>query len=94
LRQTTDQLAQIREAIDAQQPEQVSRVAHSCAGASATCGMVAVLPLLRQLEQGAAAGDLSSARELFQAVTREFHRIRGHLETHSATALEPKASAL
>src|SRR5207244_4462562 len=50
LKQTTEQIEQIRRALAERNAEQVSQVAHSCAGASATCGMVALVPLLRQVE--------------------------------------------
>jgi signal transduction histidine kinase len=49
LKQTSEQLVQLRDGLEQQSAEQVARVSHSCAGASATCGMTAMVPLLRQI---------------------------------------------
>jgi CheY-like chemotaxis protein/HPt (histidine-containing phosphotransfer) domain-containing protein len=83
LTQTTQQLEQLRVAVEQGNAERVSRLAHSCAGASSTCGMVAIVPLLRQLESMAGENDLGEAPKLFSAIVEEFHRIRRFLETHS-----------
>jgi len=48
--QTTEQLGQLAEAIRALDAAEVRRLAHSCAGASATCGMSSLAQLLRELE--------------------------------------------
>ena len=39
----------------------VERIAHKAAGASATCGMNLIVPILRQLEQRARAGQTDCA---------------------------------
>jgi len=83
LTQTTQQLEQLRAAVEHGNAERVNRLAHSCAGASSTCGMVAIVPLLRQLETMAAENDLRDASKLFGAILEEFQRIRRFLETHS-----------
>jgi CheY-like chemotaxis protein/HPt (histidine-containing phosphotransfer) domain-containing protein len=85
--QTTEHLGQIRAALAEKSPERASRVAHSCAGASATCGMVAMVPLLRQLEYLGQAGNLTAAVALFPVIEREFDRIQRHLATHKPIAL-------
>jgi len=82
LTQTTQQLEQLRVAVDNGNGERVNRLAHSCAGASATCGMVAIVPLLRQLEQLGAENSLAEAPQIFLSVTAEFDRIRTFLQTH------------
>ncbi len=76
LSQTTRQLAQIAQAITLGDTAEVTAVAHSCAGASATCGMLAIVPILRELEQCAKAGDLAELPRLSQAAHREFERIQ------------------
>ena len=51
LDQTREQMGQIEAAIQAGAAQEVRRLAHSCAGASATCGMRRLVPLLRELER-------------------------------------------
>jgi len=55
---------------------EVRRIAHSCAGASATCGMSAIVPLLRELERQGQDGKLLGAEKLCAAAEQEFARIR------------------
>jgi signal transduction histidine kinase/HPt (histidine-containing phosphotransfer) domain-containing protein len=80
LNQTTQQLEQLRAAVDQGNAERINRLAHSCAGASSTCGMVAIVPLLRDLESLAADNDLANAPKLFTSILEEFQRIRKFLE--------------
>ena len=82
LTQTTQQLEQLRVAVDGGNAERVRSLAHSCAGASSTCGMVVIVPLLRQLEQLGAENNLADAPQIFLSVTAEFDRIRTFLQTH------------
>jgi CheY-like chemotaxis protein/HPt (histidine-containing phosphotransfer) domain-containing protein len=81
LRQTGEQVEQLKRAIDANTPAEVRRLAHSCAGASATCGMVRIVPLLRDLERQGHDGKLTRP-ELGQEVENEFNRIRIYLENY------------
>jgi CheY-like chemotaxis protein/HPt (histidine-containing phosphotransfer) domain-containing protein len=87
LKQTTEQLEQVRAAIAENNAERVSRVAHSCAGSSATCGMDAIVPLLRQVEYVSQEGNLSAAVELLPAIEREFDRLKRYLELNKPIAL-------
>jgi len=80
-RQTTQQLSQIEAALQAGNADDIRRVAHSCAGASATLGMVHLVPLLRAMEKQAAAGDLNEAPTLFQSAKHEFKQIQLFLAT-------------
>jgi CheY-like chemotaxis protein/HPt (histidine-containing phosphotransfer) domain-containing protein len=82
LDQTSGQLAQLQTAIHERAAAKVASVAHSCAGASATCGMVAIVPLLRRLERAGNEGELSNAAEQWNAVQAEFQRIKRFLEQH------------
>ena len=82
LQQTANQIEQLEAAIAANRPEDVRRLAHSCAGASATCGMRRLVPLLRELEQQGLEGRLTTAPELFRSVVAEFRRIREFLAPH------------
>jgi HPt (histidine-containing phosphotransfer) domain-containing protein len=82
LRQTTEQVAQIAAAVQANAPAEVRRLAHSCAGASATCGMTRIVPFLRELERQGNEEKLTGAAELSRQVTEEFKVIRNYLETY------------
>jgi signal transduction histidine kinase/HPt (histidine-containing phosphotransfer) domain-containing protein len=81
--QTTQQLEQLRLAVEQGNSERVNRLAHSCAGASSTCGMVAIVPLLRRLEGVAGENNLTDGPKLFSAILDEFERIRKFLQTHA-----------
>jgi HPt (histidine-containing phosphotransfer) domain-containing protein len=87
LKQTTEQLEQIRAGIRSENPEPVARIAHSCAGASATCGMTGMVPLLRQIERLGQDKRLDAVTELLPAVEAEFTRLRLFLEAHKPMAL-------
>jgi CheY-like chemotaxis protein/nitrogen-specific signal transduction histidine kinase/HPt (histidine-containing phosphotransfer) domain-containing protein len=88
LQQTGGQIEQLERAVAANQPPEVRRLAHSCAGASATCGMRRLVPLLRELERQGYEGRLTNAADLCQGVVREFARIREFL----APLLDPRAA--
>ncbi len=87
IKQTTDQLEQIRSALAGRNAETTSRLAHSCAGASATCGMIAIVPLLRQVEHLGVEDKLDAAAEVMPLVEREFERLKRYLETQKPIAL-------
>jgi CheY-like chemotaxis protein len=76
LQQTTQQLNQLRAALAAGNAAEVRRVAHSCAGASATCGMRRITPMLRRMEARAEAGDLSELPRLLAEIEQEFQQIQ------------------
>jgi CheY-like chemotaxis protein len=88
LSQTSEQLDQLGAAIKAGTPSEVRRIAHSCAGASATCGMHRLVPLLRELERQGFEGRLTNARELRDAAMREFARIQRFLNDYMANPAE------
>jgi CheY-like chemotaxis protein/HPt (histidine-containing phosphotransfer) domain-containing protein len=95
LRQTSEQVDQLLAAVHAGSAAEVKRVAHSCAGASATCGMKAIVPLLRELERLGNDGTLAGAQDLSKQVQAEFIRIQQFLETYlqkqSALAAQTQA---
>jgi len=80
VQQTTQQLNQLRAAVAAGHAAEVRRVAHSCAGASATCGMRRITPLLRQMEARAEAGELAELPRLLAEAEEEFRRIQLELQ--------------
>jgi HPt (histidine-containing phosphotransfer) domain-containing protein len=87
IKQTTEQLAQMDMAAQAQDPAQLARVAHSCAGASTTCGMLAIVPALRQLELLGNAGDLSQTARLIISARQEFARMKQFLADRQPATL-------
>jgi HPt (histidine-containing phosphotransfer) domain-containing protein len=84
LKQTREQLDRMGAAIQGNAPRDVERLAHSCAGSSATCGMHPILAPLRALESLAGTGRLEGARPLHNDISREFQRIMDFLETELA----------
>ncbi|MGD0615359.1 MAG: response regulator [Verrucomicrobiota bacterium] len=82
LKQTTTQVEQLAAAVKSGSATDVRHIAHSCAGASATCGMNRIVQFLRQLEREAEEGNLSNAPGLSRQVDEEFKRIRAFLEPY------------
>lgn len=76
VKQTAQQLEQLQAAVKTSDAPGVRRIAHSCAGASATCGMRRIVPLLRELERQGDEGKLVNASELYNQVAAEFEIIR------------------
>jgi CheY-like chemotaxis protein len=89
LTQTSEQVEQLEAAVQAGSAQEVRRIAHSCAGASATCGMKRMVPALRELERQGYEEKLTTAAQLCQEVNREFERIRVFLEAELAKQTEP-----
>ena len=84
LNQTSEQLEQLAAAVRNGVAQEVRRLAHSCAGASATCGVRKLVPILRDLEHQGAEGKLTNAAELCHEAGREFACIRSFLEAYLA----------
>jgi signal transduction histidine kinase/HPt (histidine-containing phosphotransfer) domain-containing protein len=81
LKQTHKQFKQINSAVRDGKADEVRRVAHSCAGASATLGMTYLVPKLRELEKLGATGALPDAEALCQAAAQEYLRVQDFLKT-------------
>ena len=84
--QTQKQFVQLREAIRDGKADAVRRVAHSCAGASATMGMTLLVPRLRELEKLGASGTLTEAGQICETAAGEFERVREFLKTQPELA--------
>ena len=78
-KQTNQQMIQMEAAIRDGKAEDVRRVAHSCAGASATLGMTKLVPKLRELEKLGATGALPGAPEILQKIELEYARVKEFL---------------
>ena len=81
LKQTHKQFTQIEAAIRDGKADDVRRVAHSCAGASATLGMTHLVPKLRELEKLGATGALPGADQLRAGALHEYGRVQEFLKT-------------
>jgi HPt (histidine-containing phosphotransfer) domain-containing protein len=92
-KQTTRQLAQLEAAVRANKADDVRRVAHSCAGASATLGMTRFVPLLRELEKQGASGALTTAAQVYEDAAREFKLIQNFLAAQLNPAAPPPDAA-
>ncbi|NOS71592.1 MAG: response regulator [Verrucomicrobia bacterium] len=92
IKQTTGQMEELAAAVRDNRATDVRRVAHSCAGASATCGMRRIVPPLRELERQGDEGKLENANELCEQVKTEFEAIKAALAPFQSAgnALAPK----
>jgi CheY-like chemotaxis protein/HPt (histidine-containing phosphotransfer) domain-containing protein len=93
LQQTAKQITQLTIAVENRSAEEVKRIAHSCAGASSTCGMVNISPMLRELERQGYEGLQPNAAQLTADVGREFDRIQKFLTDYmkmTTTATPPQ----
>ena len=75
-RQTKHQFTQLQTAIAANQPAEVRRVAHSCAGSSGTLGMMRLSTLMRQLEKAGAADALTDAARICDDARQEYEAVK------------------
>jgi CheY-like chemotaxis protein len=88
LSQTRQQIEQLEAAAAASSAADVRRLAHSSAGASATCGMRRLVPLLRELERMGMENQMANASQLCAQVSREFEAVREFLEAYMAAQSE------
>jgi CheY-like chemotaxis protein/HPt (histidine-containing phosphotransfer) domain-containing protein len=84
LKQTAEQLEQLTAAAQAGSAPDIRRLAHSCAGASSTCGMIRIVPLLREMERQGDEKKLVNVVELCRQARVEFDCIKEFLEAHLA----------
>jgi CheY-like chemotaxis protein/HPt (histidine-containing phosphotransfer) domain-containing protein len=89
LNQTTGQLQELKTAVERGAAKDVERVAHKAAGASATCGMNAIVPALRELERQGREGRLVDAILLVAQSAKELERIRTFLENYRKSLETP-----
>ncbi len=88
LTQTSGQLAELQRAVTGEAAAEVRRLAHSCAGASSTCGMRGLSSMLRELERQGMEGKLTNAAQICQDAHREFESIRDFLHSYMANHSE------
>jgi PAS domain S-box-containing protein len=80
LLQMAENLEKLTAAIAAGNAGEVDLLAHNCGGTSANCGIVAMLPALRKLEQLGRAGSLAGAEVLGRQVVSEFELVKEFLQ--------------
>jgi PAS domain S-box-containing protein len=80
LEQMTHSIGRLDAAIASGDAPEVNTVAHNCVGVSATCGAVALLGPLRELERMGREHRLVGAEYLGAEVRREFGRVKAFLE--------------
>jgi CheY-like chemotaxis protein/HPt (histidine-containing phosphotransfer) domain-containing protein len=78
-KQTTQQFTQIRTALAGKRGDEVRRLAHSCAGASATLGMKRLGQLMRTMEKAGADGALTEAAQICEDAEREYAVVKEFL---------------
>ncbi len=78
LQQAEETLIEIKAHIEVDNPTEIKQLAHKLAGSSATCGMDAIVPSLRTMENSDTCGKEGYAKLLDEA-EHQFSRIRDHL---------------
>ncbi len=90
-RQTTEQLAKLRDAIATGAAAEVKRIAHSATGSSAMCGMMPIVGFLQELERIGQIGQLADAPRVYGQIKEEFARIEQFLRDHVETEANLRA---
>jgi response regulator RpfG family c-di-GMP phosphodiesterase len=85
--QTKDWLQVLETAAQENDAETISRLAHKCLGGSATCGMMAVVPLFRELENLGKQRDLKNASEIVSQAKRSFEQMLAHWQNQQEKIL-------
>jgi CheY-like chemotaxis protein len=90
--QTTRQLSQLEAAVNANDPEQVRHLAHSCKGASATMGMTPLAAIFYELEKMGRSGVIDGAQPFLASAATEFKRVQNFLATTPALSAAATAA--
>jgi two-component system, sensor histidine kinase and response regulator len=79
LRQSSELMKDLEVAIQTGASREVEALAHKYVGASASCGMTAILGSLRELEEMGRSNELSGAAKSYAYVSEQLNRIRQFL---------------
>jgi PAS domain S-box-containing protein len=79
LRQSSEMMKDLQAAIQRAASREVERLAHKYVGASASCGMTAILGSLRELEEMGRSNELSGAAKSYACASEQLNRIRQFL---------------
>jgi two-component system sensor histidine kinase/response regulator len=92
LEQAEEILSEMVLAIEARSAGDIRELAHKLCGSSGSCGMQAIVPPLKRLEQLGQAAQFDRAHELHQDAVRQLNRIRVFLAGHLPSATPPLPS--
>jgi len=81
IKQTNKQFDQMQTFIRESNADGLRRVAHSCAGASATLGMTRLVPKLREMERLGTSGTVTGGQVIFDQAAHEYSDIQDFLKT-------------
>ncbi len=87
LQQMSEGLEKLRSSAKAGAPDEIKRLAHTLVGGSATCGMAAVVPLLRELENTDYADLSIDALPIIIQLEEQLERVKAFLQ-ESLVAVE------
>jgi signal transduction histidine kinase/HPt (histidine-containing phosphotransfer) domain-containing protein len=82
VRHTEERLEELKSAIKQESAGDVCAIAHKCLGSSQTCGMIAIVPALTELERIGKEGDLHGAEDQLQTAQAAFAKIKRFLEEY------------
>jgi signal transduction histidine kinase/HPt (histidine-containing phosphotransfer) domain-containing protein len=82
LRHTGERLEELKTAVEQESARDVYAITHKCLGSSHTCGMIAMVPALTELQRMGKAGDLDGAADQFNAAQEAFQKLKPFLEQY------------
>jgi CheY-like chemotaxis protein len=85
-KQMAEQVPLLEAAIAKGSAEDVRQIAHRCAGSSASCGMLGVVPPLRDLERMGKERRLADAPRAFAELERRLGMVRDRLRQHAGAS--------
>jgi two-component system, sensor histidine kinase and response regulator len=88
IEETEKQMEQLGAAVATSSAPEVKRLAHKCAGGSATIGVGRLVPLLRELEDRGAEDRLEGSNSIYERAREEFGILRKLLRLHPDGVLE------
>lgn len=84
LEQADETMTNLRTAIESRSAEQINQLAHRLAGASATCGAIAIVPTLRELERRGLENELDGTDSLLAQLLGQLDATRRELKSYIA----------
>ena len=84
LEQADETMASLRTAIDSGLAEQINQLSHRLAGASMTCGAMAIVPALRELERRGLENELDGADSLLVQLLDQLETTRREMRSYIA----------
>ncbi|MGZ8846415.1 MAG: response regulator [Pyrinomonadaceae bacterium] len=79
VRHTAERLEELKSAIKQESARDVCAIAHKCLGSSRTCGMIAIVPSLTELERIGKGGDLHGAEDQLKTAQAAFEKTKRFL---------------